>query len=165
MSYDSIDWDYHTVFSYIMDPVQRRHKGISEVIVATGTQELLQNNRDFGNIIKQVPFLDAHSASLYDIYGDRVNNINWLLMTEDHSVAVEETDRFLAAYSAPPINWNREYTHATGSYMSSVFDTVKSLWENNPTYDDTVRNYFSKDIDLYNQVKECYARDNSSQHS
>lgn len=157
IDYDEIDWDNNTVFSYIMDPIQRRHKGISEIIIATDTRDLLISNKgNFGNIIKQIPFLDAHSASLHDIYGDKVNKIHWVLMTTDHQVAIKQTDQLLAAHGVPAIDWNVEYTHATGSYMSEVFVRVKALWENNPSYDDTVRNYFRKDIELYNRIKAQY---------
>ena len=166
MDLREVDWNYHTVFSYIMDPIHRRHKGISEVIIQTDTADLLLGNKgNFGNLLKQVPYLDGHSASLHAIYGHNVNKINWLLMTTDHQVAVEETNRFLAEHGAPPIEWNAKFTHATDSYMKEIFNTVKSLWDNDPNCDDTVRNYFQKDIELFNQVKERYARDHSQKHS
>lgn len=166
MKLEEVDWNYHTVFSYIMDPIHRRHKGISEVIIQTHTADLLLNNKgNFSNLLKQVPYLDGHSASLHAVYGNNVNKINWLLMTNDHSVAIEETNRFLAEHSAPPVEWNTKFTHATDSYMKEIFVLVKSLWENNPSCDDTVRNYFQKDIELFNQVKERYARDRNQKHS
>jgi hypothetical protein len=167
VTFDSINWDNETVFSYIMDPIQRRHKGISEIIIATGTQNLLLENwGNFNSLIKLIPFLDAHSASLHNIYGPHVRKINWLLMTNDHSIAIKETERFLTQHSVPVPKWDVEHTHATGNYMSEVYTKVKSLWEINPTIDDPVRNYFRPDIELFNKVKEEYhARDNCSQHS
>lgn len=163
MKFEDIDWDYHTVFSYIMDPIQRRHKGISEMIISTGTRELfLKNKGNIDQLIKMVPFLDAHSASLHNIYGPAVKKINWLLMTNDHSVAIKETERFLKQHSVAVPDWNVNFTHATGSYMSEVYVKVKELWENDPTVDDTVRNYFAPDIDLYQGVKENYERNHRS---
>lgn len=165
MRYNDIDWGYHTVFSYVMDPIQRRHKGISEIIIATGTQDLVLKNPDnFLAILKQIPFLDAHSASLHDIYGERVQDINWLLMTTDHQVAIKETEKFLAQHSAPAIEWNAEYTHATESYMSEIFVHVKAVWESTeePQKDFTVDNYFLADIELYNQIKDRYDRNHQS---
>jgi len=169
MTFDQIDWNYHTVFSYVMNPVQRRHKGISEVIIQTKTVDLLLAGKgNIRNLFKLIPFLDSHSASLHDIYGTRVNDINWLLMTNDHQVAIQETNRFLAEHHAPPINWNVNYTHATGSYMSEIYTRVKAHWEqeNEIQRDSSVATYFDKDIELYNKIKaEYHARNNSSQHS
>ena len=164
MKLTDVDWNYHTVFSYIMDPIQRRHKGISEVIIQTNTVDLLLKNKgNFVDLLKQVPYLDGHSASLHSIYGDNVKKVNWLLMTPDHQVAIEETNRFLAEHCAPPIDWNVNFTHATGSYMSEIFTRVKSSWEKNSEYSDTVKDYFQKDIELYNEVKERYhARNHNS---
>lgn len=159
MSYNDIDWNYQTVFSYIMDPIQRRHKGISEFIISSGTRELLLSHTgNFHNIIKVVPFLDAHSASLHDIYGDKVNKINWILMTNDHQVAIQQTNELLKKHSLPSIDWNLDFTHATGSYMSEVFTRVKTLWDwtEEPQRDFTVDNYFQADIELFNRVKQQY---------
>jgi hypothetical protein len=155
--YHEIDWSKDTVFSYIMDPIKRRHKGMSEVIIQTGTQDTLLNNTgNFANIIKQVPVLDAHSASLHNIYGSRVHDITWLLMTSDHSVAVEQTEELLATHNHPPMEWNSEFAHTTANYMDAVYNCVKSLWENDPSYDHPVRNYFQPDIDLYKRIQDQY---------
>jgi len=174
--FDSIDWHNETVFSYIMDPIQRRHKGISEIIIATGTYNLvLSNKKNIGKLVRMIPFLDAHSASLHNIYGPHVRKIHWLLMTTDHSVAIKETERFLTQHSVSVPEWKVEYTHATDSYMNEIYTCVKSLWESNdqeqhsdfaePTVDDTVRNYFQPDIDLYREIKAQYERNYGSQHS
>lgn len=173
--FDSIDWDNETVFSYIMDPIQRRHKGISEIIIATGTSKLvLSNKKNIGKLVRMIPFLDAHSASLHNIYGPYVKKMHWLLMTSDHSVAIGETERFLTQHGVSVPEWNTEHTHATGSYMNEIYNHVKLLWESNdeqqygiaePTVDDSVRNYFQPDIDLYREVKAQYERNNSPKHS
>ena len=161
MTFNDIDWDHDTVFSYIMDPIQRRHKGISEIIISTGTRDLLLSNKgNFFNIIKLIPFLDAHSASLHDIYGDKIDKIQWLLMTNDHQVAIQQTNEFLQKHNVSSIDWNVEFTHATGSYMSEVFTRVKTMWESTeePQRDFTVTNYFQADVDLYNQIKQQYSQ-------
>lgn len=165
VTFDSINWDNETVFSYIMDPIQRRHKGISEMIIKTETVDLLlEDKKNIGKLIKLIPFLDAHSASLHNIYGDHVKKINWLLMTTDHSVAIQETERFLTQHGVPVPTWNVEHTHATGGYMSEIYTRVKSHWEwtAEPQIDDTVRNYFQPDIDLYCEVKQEYHARNHS---
>jgi hypothetical protein len=168
MSYSDIDWNYQTVFSYIMDPIQRRHKGISEIIISSGTRELfLSRTGNFHNIIKLVPFLDAHSASLHDIYGDKINKINWLLMTNDHQVAIQQTNQLLEKHSLPGIEWNVNFTHNTGSYMSEIFTRVKTLWESTeePQKDFTVDNYFQADIELYNRITQQYLQRSSGSNN
>lgn len=163
--YQDINWSNDIVFSYIMDPIQRRHKGVSEFIIAADLVDLLlSDQRNIGKLMKVIPFLDGHSASLHHIYGDCVDKMHWILMTNDHQVAIRETEAFLAKHSAPPINWNVEFTHATGAYMSEIYTRIKSQWEwtADPCIDDTVRSYFQRDIDLYNRVQRDYARNHSS---
>lgn len=159
IKYTDIDWNHDTVFSYIMDPIQRRNKGISEAIISAGAQDMLIKNKgNFVDIVKRIPFLDAHSASLHDIYGNDTRRIYWLLMTNDHQVAIRETEKFFAKYNVPPIKWNVNFTHATGSYMSEVYTRVKAAWDwtAEPQKDFTVQNYFLADIELYNEVLTKY---------
>lgn len=166
IKYYEIDWDHDIVFSYIMDPIQRRHKGISEMIISTDTVDLLMGHKgNFHNIVKLIPFLDGHSASLHDIYGENIENIHWILMTNDHQVAIKETEKLLSKHGVPSINWDVDYTHATGSYMSEIYARVKTHWEwtKEPQPDFTVQNYFKKDIELYNKVKEEYNKQNNSE--
>lgn len=152
-----IDWDRDHVFSYVMDPIRRRHKGISEVLIQTQATDLLFNNPAFASVIAQVPCLDDHSASLHNIYGDRINSIEWLPMDNNHATAVAATEELLARLGHPPIAWNSEFSHTTANYMDAVYNRVKELWDNE-YINDYVRFYFAPDIELYQRTLEKYAK-------
>lgn len=156
MKLSEVDWNYHTVFSYIMDPIQRRHKGVAEALIMLGAVDtFLANNSSLDKVFEKVPFLDDHSASLHSIYGDKTSMINWLPMTNDHSVAINETNKFLEKHSVGPINWDANYTHATGSYMSEIYVKLKRLWdESNKCSTDPEMRYFQADIELYEKIKK-----------
>lgn len=146
-----INWQQDHVFSYVMDPIRRRHKGISEFLIQCGAQDLLFNNTSFAQIIAQVPCLDDHSASLHNIYGDRIRDIEWLPMDNNHSTAQLATDALLQRVGHPAIEWNSEFAHTTANYMDDVYNRVKQLWDQE-FINDYVRNYFAADIELYRRT-------------
>jgi hypothetical protein len=143
-----IDWQTDRVFSYIMDPIQRRHKGIAEYLFINDAMHLLDDPA-FSRIIAQAPFLDEHSASMRTVYGDRVNDIHWIPMSQtDHEQAQRLTDQLLWEYEHPKIQWNRDYVHTTENYMGPAYRTLRALWEKDP-WAGITRFYFQEDIERY----------------
>lgn len=150
-----IDWNRDSVFSYVMDPVKRRHKGISEFLIQTNSVDLLFSSVPFQAVIAQVPCLDDHSASLHNIYGDRIQNIEWLPIVADHSVAIRATDALLQRHGHQSIKWNSAFAHTTANYMDNIYNRVKELWDST-FINDYVRFYFEKDIELFQRVAASY---------
>lgn len=148
MHWQDINWQSDHVFSYIMDPIQRRHKGIAEYLFINDALHLLDDPA-FGRVIAQAPFLDEHSASVRTLYGDRVHDIHWIPMSQtDHARAQHLTDQLLQAHGHPAIAWNPEYVHTTENYMGSAYRTLRALWEQDPWVGIT-RFYFQEDIELH----------------
>jgi hypothetical protein len=146
-----INWGRDHVFSYVMDPIKRRHKGISEFLIQTNSVDLLFNSVPFQQVIAQVPALDDHSASLHNIYGEYINRIEWLPMDSNHATAVNATDRLLEQHGHFPIKWNSEFAHTTANYMDDIYNRVKQLWDQQ-FINDYVRFYFAADIELYRRT-------------
>ena len=155
ITYNDIDWQNNYVFSYIMDPIDRRHKGIAEFLIQTNTQHLL-NIDDFGKIIKQVTCLDEHSASLHNIYGNRISQIKWLPIVNNHQIAIDATESLLSEHQHPQIAWNKHFEHTTKNYMDSTYLKVKELWLQDLSVSDYVRFYFEPDILLFREVLKKY---------
>ena len=165
VKWDDITWDKDHVFSYIMDPIERRHKGVAEFVVMNNGADLLFNNPAFSAYIQQVPCLDEHSASLHNLYGDRVNCMYWIPLLSDHSVAITATDELLESSGHPLIVWNKEFTHTTANYMDDIYNRVKELWNQANVIKGFARSYFEKDLELFTKTKKAYDRDHGTKFS
>jgi hypothetical protein len=152
MLYEDIDWDQDVVFSYIMDPIKRRHKGLGEYIVANNLQAKLFHDPEFRKILTHIPYLDEHSASLHCLYKNVVDKIHWIYLDDDHNVGIDQTEKFLQKHGHPIIPWNTEYVHTTENYLSDIYQEIKSLWESCdlPWYVDA---YFDQDKRLFSELK------------
>lgn len=157
IKWGEIDWSTDLVFSYIMDPIHRRHKGIAEFIISVQAKSLLLENRQFQEVIAQVPCLDEHSACLRDIYGHRLYDIHWIpLDHNNHKQGQRLTNEFLEEHLHPPILWNDSFTHTTENYLKDIYNKIEELWKESPNIKDIVRNYFKDDITLYLDVQKKY---------
>lgn len=148
VKWSDIDWSKDTVFSYIMDPIQRRHKGIAEYLFINQALDLLKDPA-FCRIIAQAPFLDEHSASMRNIYGDKVDQIEWIPMSQtDHGLSQRLTDQLLEGHNHPLIEWNPEFVHTTENYIGSVYRQLRDLWDAE-SFIGLVRFYFQEDVGIY----------------
>jgi len=152
MLYEDINWEHDVVFSYIMDPIKRRHKGLGEYIVANNLQKKLFHDQEFRKILARVPYLDEHSASLHCLYKGVIDKIHWMYLEDDHSVGIVQTEKFLQSHGHPPISWNPEYRHTTENYLQDIYQEIKLLWESCdlPWYVDA---YFDPDRQLFAATK------------
>ena len=149
IAWQEINWEKDLVFGHVMDPVQRRHKGIAEYLFITGCIDMLLENDDFAHMISQVPCLDEHSACMRDIYGDRVNDLHWIPMSQsDHQLAQRLTDRLLEAHGHAKLEWNTEFVHTTENYLGPAYRKLQQLWEEQEIIG-LARFYFQEDIGIY----------------
>lgn len=74
-SADTINWNTDHVFSFIMDPYERRLKGLTEFIFSYEQQALLNFEKDFW---KNIPYLDSHAIPYSVCYGKYVDKIDWI---------------------------------------------------------------------------------------
>jgi hypothetical protein len=165
IKWNDIDWNNDYAFSYIMDPIKRRHKGIAEFLIMNNGKDLLFNVPEFGKIICQIPCFDEHSASLHNLYGDKINHIHWLPLLSDHSVAITATNELLEHHTHPLIHWNNAFAHTTDNYMSDTYNRVKELWDSTNVINGYVRSYFEKDLELFMETKKTYDRNHGTKFS
>lgn len=156
INWQDINWGCDHVFSYMMDPIMRRHKGIAEFVISHQLKDALFNDPAVGKLISHVPFLDEHSAGMITLYGKRVNQIDWIPLSPlDHTQGIRYTNVMLAYFKHPPVNWNKEYVHQTDMYMSELYQRVKSLWHE--THNELAVNYyFERELRLYQQVHQQF---------
>jgi hypothetical protein len=158
ISYSQIAWDETLVFGHIQDPIERRHKGILEHIKRNQCERLLEENRQFQNLIRHVCCLDPHSTSIYEHFGTRAWCIDWIPLSDDHEETVALTQKLIGEVSGQRLfPWDYHHAHRSDENKKKLYELVKSLWEN-PAFPrpGNVLTYLEKDIALFNDIKNKF---------
>jgi hypothetical protein len=77
----------------MLDPLERRHKGIAEYLTMTNTVDLWYSDPNFRALINDVPVLDEHSMSYHDTYGNYAWLIDWIPLNNTHLQSISASDR------------------------------------------------------------------------
>jgi len=157
INFYDIDWANDHVFSYIMEPIERRHKGIAEWISMQGHREQFYRDAAYRQIIALTPALDMHSVAMTNIYGQFVNMIDWIPMTDFSPAAVTDfTDRLLWDHGIHSRGrWDQTSTHASDPDMKQLQQDVATLYRET-VQKDIIAWYFYQDILLHTRVIERF---------
>ena len=160
IDFDKIDWKNQRVFSHIMDPDKRRHKGVAEFIDMNDAYDLFYLNETFRKFIAHVPSLDQHSISYHDQYGNYCNLIDWIPLSGrshdftwwlTHEESTAKTDLLLQHHGIKVFNrwgWDRE--HRSTDRQKKLQKDIEEVWQKNqPHWTDW---YLQRDRELYNRV-------------
>ena len=151
IQFNDINWEHDHVFSYLLDPIERRHKGVAERLSGDVGLHLFDDPA-FCNIVAQLPMLDEHSASLDSIYREYLRQIDWIPLTQEPQDAAAWTNRLLAHYGYNPIKWIWNYAHTSHPAKHHAYLIIKQLWDRPDSINPAVRTYFEKDMLLYLDV-------------
>lgn len=158
INYNDIDWTNSKVFAHIIDPIDRRHKGIAHWINYHLDCDI--NDVRIAKLIKNISFLDNHSASYWDTFGENCYKIDWIpIDIFDNKKVIEFTENFLRYNKQYTIKgFDYSYKHESAVLEKELYYKIKQQFENawkepyeeNPNY--AIYRYFLKDIELYNTV-------------
>jgi hypothetical protein len=160
INFDSIDWKHQHVFSHIMEPEQRRHKGVAEYIHTHNAYDLFYNNETFSKFIARIHALDQHSLSYHDQYGNYCNLIDWIPLSGSshgftwwltHEESKAKTDLFLQHHGIKVFNrWAWNQSRRSSDQQKKLEKDLEELWNNyQPEWGDW---YLNRDRELYNRV-------------
>jgi hypothetical protein len=160
IEFDSIDWKNQQVFSHMMDPDHRRHKGVAEYINMYDAYDLFYHNETFRKFIAHVPSLDQHSISYHDQYGNYCNLIDWIpLSGRSHDFtwwlspeeSVAKTDLLLRHYGVKVFDrWAWDRKNGSSDRQKKLEKDLEELWcKDQPHQGDW---YLERDRLLYNRV-------------
>ena len=160
IEFDKIDWKNQHVFSHIMDPDKRRHKGVAEYINMYNAYDLFYQNETFKKFIAHVPSLDQHSISYHDQYGNYCNLIDWIplsgrsheftwWLTPEESVA--KTDLLLRHHGVKVFDrWAWDRINSSSDRQKQLEKDLGELWQKDqPNWTSW---YLQRDRELYNRV-------------
>ena len=154
--FNEIDWKNQHVFSHMMDPDQRRHKGVAEYIDMNNAYDLFYHNETFRKFVAHVPSLDQHSVSYYDQYGNYCNQIDWIpLSGHSNEESVSKTDQLLQYHGIRLFNnWNWQRVHMSTDRQKKLQKDLEDLWsENQPFWSNW---YLERDRLLHRRVVEKF---------
>lgn len=153
IKFSDIDWAKQHVFGYIQDPIIRRHKGIVEYLGITNTIHLLED-LNFQNFISDLPVLDEHTVSIAETFGNFAWLIDWIPMSDDHSMTIKQTEKLLryGGFKVFDDKWNMDEAHKSRATARAALEKVKSLWNRRefPTWH--YSEYLLEDMRLYKKV-------------
>jgi hypothetical protein len=160
IDFDSIDWKNQHVFSHMMDPDKRRHKGVAEYINMYNAYDLFYQNETFKKFIEHIPGLDQHSVSYHDQYGNYCNLIDWIplsgrsheftwWLTPEESTA--KTDLLLRHHGVKVFDrWAWDRKNSSSDRQKQLEKDLEELWQKDrPHWTDW---YLQRDRELYRRV-------------
>lgn len=158
IAFDKIDWSRQRVFSHIMDPQQRRIKGIAEFVWMNQTQHLLVKNPAYRTFVRDTPVLDAHTVSYHENFGDYCDQIDWIPMipTAPQQQVADLTNLMLFDQGIKIFNrWKWDENHASESDKKIIQKQVAECL-NSGSNSDAVDQYLYRDTVLYQRVLERF---------
>jgi hypothetical protein len=139
IKFESIDWDCH-VFGHILDPIERRYKGIAEYIKMCNLEQEYLESEKLQKLIKSAPFLDRHSTPYHLLFENKIHSIDWIPLSKDYQQNIKCTEILLQNDNINPPTWNYSLVHSsnTGKIIAQLekdftyYDAImyeKQAWE------------------------------------
>lgn len=151
IQFRDIDWSRQRVFTHMLDPIQRRHKGVAEFLHMTKCHQYL-STRNFQNFISNVKSLDVHSTSYFDLYGNFCYIIDWIPLLGSYYENIEITEKLLKEHGQRMFAWNHDWAHASDQEKKITEQQLEKLWQQNQDTLHLSKLYWEKDVMLYNKV-------------
>jgi hypothetical protein len=152
--WNNIDWKIQHVFGHIMDPLERRIKGLVEYINMHNLNDLFHDNTNFQNFIKNAVALDEHTSSYHDTFGNLVYHIDWIPISDyTHEQVIGFTERLMRHYGIRTLkNWDYNNVHRTHPEKKAMELKLKELCSKNGTWPQSIYWHLEKDVRLYRHI-------------
>jgi hypothetical protein len=153
IEFSKIRWGEQRVFSHMLEPYARRHKGIAEYLKMTNTHQLYYNNLNFKMLIDESPVLDSHSMSYHDTYGNYAWLIDWIPLSKDYDQNIELTNRLLLSNGIKLVDkWDYTLINRGSVDKKQLVEDLKIGWENRREKSLYSQLYLERDKVLYQKV-------------
>ena len=144
---NNIDWKNDHVFSFIMNPEERRLKGLTEFVSANNQHQLLDCDFIFwGGVL----YLDMHSVPYSISYGKYVNKIDWIPIDLTHQADIANN-----LLSVLLFNYNLQYEfpkfkeHESSEEKLKIYEIIKEKTKNGNF---ALHLGLEDDVELYHNV-------------
>ena len=123
-TFKDINWDTDHMFSFIMDPLNRRIKGLAGFITMYPLTECLLDQPSI--FLKKLAYLDFHSAPYHITYHGYERKIDWIPI-DNPNFTSEELVLKLCHYYNIDLQLSRQKKHLADEKKSNIFKTISSL--------------------------------------
>lgn len=157
ISYHDIDWDQDHVFSHILDPIERRHKGVAEKIHMHRASRLFLENETLQQSLAHACLLDNHTETYSTRFLDKAWLIDWIPLNRSHQEVIDLTEKLLEQ----KLDWNMDWVHYGDNSKNSTIpgDNLKKqvelklreIW-NSQGQPEWLQAHYYSDQELYNAV-------------
>lgn len=164
LDFNAIDWKNQRVFSHMMYPDHRRHRGVAKYVEMHDAYDLFYENETFRKFIANIPGLDQHSASYHDQYGNYCNLVDWIPMSGrkkgvtwwlSHEETIAKTNSLLLHYGIKVFNnwaWGQE--NRSSERHQKLVQDLDDLWcRDQPHWGEW---YLQHDRELYLRVTKRF---------
>jgi hypothetical protein len=158
IKWSNINWETQHVFGHMLDPLERRFKGLAEYINMHGLSASFHSDARFQAFVKNAVVLDEHTSSYHDTFGNLVYHIDWIPISDyTHEQVIEFTERLLRHYGINTLkNWDYNNVHCTHLEKQAVERHLKQLCEDQKTWPQTVAWYLERDVTLYKHINSRF---------
>ena len=163
IQFSEIDFNSMYVFGFIMDPLKRRIKGITEILCEcynNNYNDIMQilKNDNFCAFLNNISLMDAHTTPYWILFGDQLKKIHWIPLEfythnetftcfqqicKKHNVHLDNNVRF-------------EKFHVSNQDKKKVFVAVKQLLQNQCFGD--LYLLYSNDLKFYRELLDKHKR-------
>lgn len=152
-AWTEIDWQHQRVFGHIMDPWQRRIKGIAECLSMYGFNQQFQRDEQFRKLIVEIPVLDQHSASYHDYFGNLAWSIDWIPVQTNHNHTIALTEKLMEHYRINILDrWNRSLAHEGDADKKHTEQLLSAEIKKSKSMPEYIGNHFHADWELWRTV-------------
>lgn len=153
LAWNEINWRNQHVFSHMLHPVTRRHKGIAEKLHMLGLNdgEFMQDPR-VQNLLRFVPLLDEHTSTYWDTYGTACWSIDWIPLTGGFEENIDRTNLLLESYGVATDRWDISLRHESDDDKQNLVQQLANMWATQTDPPDFVIQYLEKDLRLWRGV-------------
>jgi hypothetical protein len=157
ISWKDIDWQNQRVFGHIMDPWQRRIKGLAECLHMNKLDKQFANDPEFRQFIVNIPFLDQHSTSYHDYFGNLAWFVDWIPVQADPNGTIDLTEKFLSHHNINILGrWDMGWAHIGEPDKKHTENLIRAEIKKQTSIPDHVSTYFHNDCELWQTVVQKF---------
>jgi hypothetical protein len=149
------DWNQIRAFGVIMDPYQRRLKGILQILTGLySTQQLAQLIDQNSALLSMIPWLDTHSMPYNVLYGDLFEKIEWIPMEIGVKHVTDELNKILVH---DKIAYPTEFVNQSSQEKLQLYHRLQQVMMTPPHDEFQGAVEFAKDLKVYRKLLAKYS--------
>ena len=126
------------IFTHVMDPIKRRHKGIAEYIQMCGLTESFLKDPKLHDLLRCAPILDLHSLPYYFYFRSYLDQMTWIPIYGSYNDTIRRTEKWLTDQniSVDLYQYHDDHVHKSDKDKKKVAEILERYWNAASDLDD-----------------------------